>query len=181
MGELKSQLSFAYLGIQNMTIKEANEDYRKKLWKYIQDISNFVDNTNKVNKSKQKYQNKEEFENSMKIETDKMFEEIKTAFRKREEQLTKAAHNFKKQSKRIAIKQELLLIHYRNQRDQLILASEMQQNLPIFQIGPEPSKLILDENDLASQNKVELDKLRVQVDKYRDELQYKNVELEKIN
>lgn len=211
LAELKSQLSFAYLGIQNMTmkhakedtnieklkeehlsfknentrlqnlLKEANEDYRKKLWKYIQDISNFVDNTNKVNKSKQKYQNKEEFENSMKIETDKMFQEIKTAFRKREEQLTKAAHNFKKQSKRIAIKQELLLIHYRNQRDQLILASEMQQNLPIFQIGPEPFKLILDENDLASQNKVELDKLRVQVDKYRDELQYKNVELEKIN
>ena len=71
--------------------------------------------------------------------------------------------------------------NFRNQRDQLILASEMQQNLPIFQIGPEPSKLILDENDLASQNKVELDKLRVQVDKYRDELQYKNVELEKIN
>jgi len=210
LSELKSQISTAYLFVQSMTmkraeedtnieilkeqqislknenttlqnlLKEANEDYRKKLWKYIQDISNFVDNTNKMNKSKQKYQNEEDLKDSMKIETDKMFQEMKAAFRIREEQLTKAAHNFKKQSKRIAIKQELLLIHYRHQRDQLILASEMQQNLPVFQIGPQPSKLILDENNLASKNKIELDKLRMQVENLGDELQNKNFKIEKI-
>ena len=56
----------------------------------------------------------------------------------------------------------------------------MQQNLPIFQIGPQPSKLILDENNLASKNKIELDKLRVQVENLGVELQNKTFEIEKI-
>lgn len=56
----------------------------------------------------------------------------------------------------------------------------MQQNLPVFQIGPQPSKLILDENNLASKNKIELDKLRMQVENLGDELQNKNFKIEKI-
>lgn len=40
----------------------------------IKQKQSFVDNTNKMNKSKQKYQNEEDLKDSMKIETDKMFQ-----------------------------------------------------------------------------------------------------------
>ena len=56
----------------------------------------------------------------------------------------------------------------------------MQSSLPVFDIGPEPSKLSLSESDLATESLAELNKLRSEVEKVKNELKSKENELESL-
>nr|XP_018668567.1 coiled-coil domain-containing protein 78-like [Ciona intestinalis] len=214
--ELKTQLAVAYSGIQEankkcaeqttgmlaakemqeratdennrlqLEIKETNEDYRKRLWKYVQDIADFVDN-GPPDASRKPSSNQQ-----MQKYVEGMMKDMKSAFRSREEQLSNAARNYKKQSKRVALRHEKLLIHYRvlqNQLDMLqssMLSSEDDHgklppihNLPQMDLGPDPSELVISENELMSENTLEMNKLRALLAKSRAEVKTVKGELER--
>jgi len=109
--ELKNQVQIAYAGIQAATrkhaeqtteiekikeehkrfkeentrlqteLKEANEDYRRRLWKYVQDIANFVDNGSKNKENGKNRNGKSSARDPMKRQVEEMFKEMKSAFR----------------------------------------------------------------------------------------------------
>ncbi|XP_076813157.1 uncharacterized protein LOC143459772 [Clavelina lepadiformis] len=221
--ELKTQLATAYAGIQaankksaeqttllisskedqeklseensrlQQQIKEANEDYRKRLWKYVQDIANFVDNGPPADGTKRPTAKPSTYANkAMKNYTDGMMKEMKSAFRSREDQLSRAAHNYKKQSKKVASRHEKLLIHYRVLRDEVELlralipfkpsrssGGDAQLYLPPIDLGPDPSEMGVTENELASENAIELNKLRAILAKTKADLSATKAELER--
>nr|CAB3228707.1 coiled-coil domain-containing protein 78-like [Phallusia mammillata] len=212
--ELKAQLAAAYAGIQatnkksaeqtttmlalkerqekssedvtrlQQQLKEANEDYRRRLWRYVQDIADFVDNGPPSGPDNEKNRSKSNPASAtMQRYVDGMLKEMKSAFRSREEQLSNAARNFKKQSKRVSQRHEKLLIHYRILRDQLeFLGSvadrqptdpERQSPLsgfPPVDLGPDPSEMVVTENDLVSENALEMNKLRAILARTKAEL-----------
>uniref|UniRef100_F6Z7A4 DUF4472 domain-containing protein n=1 Tax=Ciona intestinalis TaxID=7719 RepID=F6Z7A4_CIOIN len=196
--ELKTQLAVAYSGIQEankkcaeqttgmlaakemqeratdennrlqLEIKETNEDYRKRLWKYVQDIADFVDN-GPPDASRKPSSNQQ-----MQKYVEGMMKDMKSAFRSREEQLSNAARNYKKQSKRVALRHEKLLIHYR-----LVCFVIMQCQSWGMDLGPDPSELVISENELMSENTLEMNKLRALLAKSRAEVKTVKGELER--
>lgn len=169
-------------------IKESNQDYRKRMWKYVQDIAEFMDE----NKGEKNPKTRE----SMKKYIDGMMKEMKTAFRSREEQLSNTARNNRKLAKTIMARHEKLLISYRSLREQLEtikIATDKQsgssdlagaQIVPMVQypieLGQDESALVIDEKELQSALSIELSQLRQAMGRTKGELKATRMELERL-
>nr|XP_039262238.1 coiled-coil domain-containing protein 78-like [Styela clava] len=166
-------------------IKESNQEYRKRMWKYVQDIAEFMSDDKPDNDSRRK--------DTMKKYIDGMMKDMKSAFRSREEQLSNTARNNRKLAKNMLQRHERLLISYRAIRAQLEsiqIATTKQgeetdarssQIFPVVQypidLGPDDSDLSVDEKELQTALSVELNNLRQAMKQTKNELKITKNEL----
>ncbi|XDV47934.1 hypothetical protein PO909_017471 [Leuciscus waleckii] len=113
-------------------LKELNREYRARLTRYIQDVTECVTAAG-GGVSGQK----------LKGIVESMLEEVKTSYRSREEQLTKAARTYRKRIQGLSNALQQLLIAYRLQREQILALPEhaLEAGPPeahFCPAGPEP-------------------------------------------
>ncbi|NXF69697.1 CCD78 protein, partial [Ciccaba nigrolineata] len=99
-----------------LRLKELNEEYRSRLVQYIKDVADYMDSksSNVTGPSKAPADHA-----SMKHFVDSMLKDIRASYKSREEQLARAARDYKKRLKNLVKKHENLLIAYGLQREQI--------------------------------------------------------------
>ncbi|XP_051877212.1 coiled-coil domain-containing protein 78 [Pristis pectinata] len=148
-----------------LRLKELNDEYRMRLVRYIEDVTDYVDNSVKPGNDNTKPSTDPPH---LKRFVDSMLKDIRAAYRSREEQLATAARNYKKRMQNVFKKHENLLIAYRMQREQIL-------SLANKDLDPGPSEItfaITDSELLNSQSR-ELNCLRE--DKARLEVQLRDL------
>ncbi|XP_078096885.1 coiled-coil domain-containing protein 78 [Mustelus asterias] len=133
-------------------LKELNEEYRLRLVRYIEDVTDYVDNTVKSSNGNTKSSADHPY---LKRFVDSMLKDIRSAYRSREEQLATAARNYKKRMQNVYKKHEHLLIAYRMQREQIL-------SLGNKDLDPGPSEIhfAITDSELLSSQSQELNRLR---------------------
>ncbi|XP_038676747.1 coiled-coil domain-containing protein 78 isoform X1 [Scyliorhinus canicula] len=134
-------------------LKELNEEYRMRLVRYIEDVTDYVDNTVKSGNDNTKPPPADH--PYLKRFVDSMLKDIRSAYRSREEQLATAARNYKKRMQNVFKKHEHLLIAYRMQREQIL-------SLGTKDLDPGPSEITfaITDSELLSKQSQELNRLR---------------------
>ncbi|XP_077101514.1 coiled-coil domain-containing protein 78 isoform X1 [Siphateles boraxobius] len=117
--------------IQNH-LKELNREYRARLTHYIQDVTECLTAAGGGDSGQK-----------LKGIVESMLEEVKTSYRSREEQLTKAAKTYRKRIQGLSNALQQLLIAYRLQREQILALPEhaLEAGPPeahFCPAGPEP-------------------------------------------
>ncbi|XP_074696619.1 coiled-coil domain-containing protein 78 isoform X1 [Strix aluco] len=99
-----------------LRLKELNEEYRSRLVQYIKDVADYMDSksSNVTGPSKAPADRA-----SMKHFVESMLKDIRASYKSREEQLARAARDYKKRLKNLVKKHENLLIAYGLQREQI--------------------------------------------------------------
>ncbi|XP_075422383.1 coiled-coil domain-containing protein 78 [Ascaphus truei] len=151
-----------------LQLKELNEEYRSRLNRYIQDLADYVDGTQRAGAAGKSQADP----TRMKQFVDSMLSDIKASHRSREEQLASAARQYKKRMQSLLAKHENLLVAYRMQREQ-ILALEHHDVDP----GPPEYHLSITDLELQSESGQELNRLRE--DKARLETQVQELQEKK--
>uniref|UniRef100_UPI00398EF9BC coiled-coil domain-containing protein 78 n=1 Tax=Pristiophorus japonicus TaxID=55135 RepID=UPI00398EF9BC len=133
-------------------LKELNEEYRMRLIRYIEDVTDYVDNVVKPGADNTRPSADQP---CLKRFVDSMLKDIRSAYRSREEQLATAARNYKKRMQNVYKKHEHLLIAYRIQREQIL-------SLGNKDVDPGPSEITLaiTDSELLSSQSQELNRLR---------------------
>ncbi|XP_067859476.1 coiled-coil domain-containing protein 78 isoform X2 [Heptranchias perlo] len=133
-------------------LKELNEEYRMRLIRYIEDVTDYVDNVVKPGNDNTKPSADQPY---LKRFVDSMLKDIRSAYRSREEQLATAARNYKKRMQNVFKKHEHLLIAYRMQREQIL-------SLGNKDVDPGPSEInfVITDTELLSSQSQELNRLR---------------------
>ncbi|XP_067912544.1 coiled-coil domain-containing protein 78 isoform X2 [Heterodontus francisci] len=133
-------------------LKELNEEYRMRLVRYIEDVTDYVGNTVKSGSDNTKPSADHPY---LKRFVDSMLKDIRSAYRSREEQLATAARNYKKRMQNVVKKHEHLLIAYRMQREQIISLDNKDMDP-----GPSEITFAITDSELLSSQSQELNRLR---------------------
>ncbi|KAL1248311.1 hypothetical protein QQF64_021629 [Cirrhinus molitorella] len=136
-------------------LKELNRDYRARLASYIQDITECVTAAGDGDLGQK-----------LKGFVESMLEEVKTTYRSREEQLTKAVRMYRKRIQGLSNTYQQLLIAYRLQREQILALPEHA-----LEAGPPEAHFNPAGTELRGETERELHRLRE--DKARLESQLK--------
>ncbi|KAK2870408.1 hypothetical protein Q8A67_024800 [Cirrhinus molitorella] len=136
-------------------LKELNRDYRARLASYIQDITECVTAAGDGDLGQK-----------LKGFVESMLEEVKTSYRSREEQLTKAVRMYRKRIQGLSNTYQQLLIAYRLQREQILALPEHA-----LEAGPPEAHFNPAGTELRGETERELHRLRE--DKARLESQLK--------
>uniref|UniRef100_A0A671RCK2 Coiled-coil domain-containing protein 78-like n=1 Tax=Sinocyclocheilus anshuiensis TaxID=1608454 RepID=A0A671RCK2_9TELE len=137
-------------------LKELNREYRARLTRYIQDITVRIQANRHMGDLGQK----------LKGLVESMLEEVKTSYRSREEQLTKAIRTYRKRIQGLSNTYQQLLIAYRLQREQILALPEHS-----LEAGPPEAHFSPTGTELRGETERELHRLRE--DKARLESQLK--------
>ncbi|XP_051969377.1 coiled-coil domain-containing protein 78 isoform X2 [Xyrauchen texanus] len=148
--EAKAQIS----KLQN-DLKELNREYRARLTRYIQDITECVSASDV-----------KDLGVTLKGFVESMLEEVKSSYRSREEQLTKAVRIFHKRIQDLSNTYQQLLIAYRLQREQILALPQHT-----LEAGPPEAHFSPAGTELRGETERELQRLRE--DKARLESQLK--------
>lgn len=138
-------------------VKDLGEDFRMRLVKYIEDISDYMDNGSGIPNGKR--------DKEMKQYVDNMLKDITMAHKEREDQLSHAARQYKEQKTKYGHKYEELLIAYRNLR----LICE-QRGVDPVDMGPDEHKMSLSESEITSNHLKEISRLKSEREELRDQL-----------
>ncbi|PIK59742.1 hypothetical protein BSL78_03314 [Apostichopus japonicus] len=137
----------------HLQIKEKNSEHRRRLQKYLDDVTNFVEQSSKMPNAGQ----------ILRGTVDQITDELKQTYRSREKQLSDAARNYRQQAQRVAKKHEELLVAYRMLKKQV-------EDFNDIDLGPEEYELSLSEASLESSNRKELTQLGVKLQAVTNEL-----------
>ncbi|XP_060564516.1 coiled-coil domain-containing protein 78-like [Ruditapes philippinarum] len=137
--------------------KDLGEDFRMRLIKYVEDISDYMDNGGGVPDAKR--------EKKMKVYVDNMLKDITMSHKDREDQLSQAAQQYREQKRKFAHKYEELLVAYRNLR----LTCE-QRGMDPVDLGPDENKLNMSDSDITTNHLKEINRLKSERDDLRDQL-----------
>ncbi|XP_072916398.1 coiled-coil domain-containing protein 78 isoform X2 [Hemitrygon akajei] len=135
-----------------LRLKELNEEYRMRLVRYIEDVTDYVDNSVKPSNDDTKPSADSPH---LKKFVDSMLKDIRSAYRLREEQLATAARNYKKRMQNVFKKHEYLLIAYRMQREQILSLGNKD-----LDPGPSEMTLAITDGELLNHQSQELNRLR---------------------
>ncbi|XP_041358708.1 coiled-coil domain-containing protein 78-like [Gigantopelta aegis] len=138
-------------------VKDLGEDFRTRLVKYVEDISDFVDKGSGVPGQPQ--------ETRMREYIDSMLKDIRRSHREREEQLSQAAQCFKKRLQTMVHDYEALIIAYRNLR-QTCEARGMTD----IDLGPDEYTLKLSDSELSSSHLKEVSRLNAELARTRGDV-----------
>ncbi|XP_006820078.1 coiled-coil domain-containing protein 78-like, partial [Saccoglossus kowalevskii] len=145
------------LGSQNSSLqnkmKDLNEEYRTKLMKYICDIANYVEN---------KATSEQHLKTVMTGQVESGIEDLKKAFKLREQQLSTAAKTFKQQTEKVAVRHEELLVAYRYLREQI-----SSKHIVDIDLGLDEYHLSLPLHELESENRREINRLKDEIEKVK--------------
>ncbi|XP_052274268.1 coiled-coil domain-containing protein 78-like isoform X2 [Dreissena polymorpha] len=128
-------------------VKDLGEDFRMRLIKYVEDISDYMDNGSGVPDAKR--------DKKMKTYVDNMLKDVTMSHKEREDQLSHAAQQYREQKRKFAHKYEELLVAYRNIR----LICE-QRGVDPVDLGPDEHKLSLTESEVTSNHLKEINRLK---------------------
>ncbi|XP_053394092.1 coiled-coil domain-containing protein 78-like isoform X2 [Mercenaria mercenaria] len=137
--------------------KDLGEDFRMRLIKYVEDISDYMDGGGGVPDAKR--------EKKMKVYVDNMLKDITMSHKDREDQLSHAAQQYREQKRKFAHKYEELLVAYRNLR----LTCE-QRGIDPIDLGPDEHKLSMSDSDITTNHLKEINRLKSERDEIRDQL-----------
>ncbi|XP_052451890.1 coiled-coil domain-containing protein 78 isoform X2 [Carassius gibelio] len=145
-------------------LKELNREYRARLTRYIQDVTVRV----QANRYMECLTAAGEGDLGQKLKgfVESMLEEVKTSYRSREEQLTKAVRTYRKRMQGLSNTYQQLLIAYRLQREQILALPEHT-----LEAGPPEAHFSPAGAELRGETERELHRLRE--DKARLESQLK--------
>lgn len=138
-------------------VKDLGEDFRMRLVKYVEDISDYMDSGSGVPDAKR--------DKKMKVYVDSMLKDITMSHKEREDQLSHAAQQYREQKRKFAHKYEELLVAYRNLR----LTCE-QRGIETVDLGPDEHKLSLTDSEVTSNHLKEINRLKSERDELRDQL-----------
>ncbi|XP_048758044.1 coiled-coil domain-containing protein 78-like isoform X3 [Ostrea edulis] len=165
----KEQLELQLNRLQHK-VKDLGEDYRGRLIKYVEDISEFVDKNNAGPDGRNSARMRDYVEN--------MHKDISRSHKEREEQLSIAAQQYRESKRSLLHKYEELLIHYRNLRLQC-----EERGLDDIDMGPDETELKLSDSEINSSNlreitrlKGEVNRLKQTVDNYKNKFGVSDVE-----
>ncbi|XP_016327529.1 coiled-coil domain-containing protein 78-like [Sinocyclocheilus anshuiensis] len=136
-------------------LKELNREYRARLTRYIQEVTECVTVAGDGDLGQK-----------LKGFVESMLEEVKTSYRSREEQLTKAIRSYRKHIQGLSNTYQQLLVAYRLQREQILALPEHA-----LEAGPPEAHFSPAETELRGETDRELHRLRE--DKARLESQLK--------
>ncbi|XP_059381146.1 coiled-coil domain-containing protein 78 isoform X1 [Carassius carassius] len=136
-------------------LKELNREYRARLTRYIQDVTECLTAAGEGDLGQK-----------LKGFVESMLEEVKTSYRSREEQLTKAVRMYRKRMQGLSNTYQQLLIAYRLQREQILALPEHT-----LEAGPPEAHFSPAGAELRGETERELHRLRE--DKARLESQLK--------
>ncbi|XP_033637168.1 coiled-coil domain-containing protein 78-like [Asterias rubens] len=128
-------------------LMEKNEEMRSRLNKYLEDISEFVDDRDATLNRK--------MESNLSNYVRSMMKDLKETYKAREKQLSEAARDFKTKMMTVGKKHEKLIVAYR------YLRKQMQSEVMVteFDVGPDEDQLTLDNDDVESANRQEIRRL----------------------
>ncbi|XP_016417988.1 coiled-coil domain-containing protein 78-like isoform X1 [Sinocyclocheilus rhinocerous] len=145
-------------------LKELNREYRARLTRYIQDVTVRVQANRHVECLTAA--GEDDLGQKLKGFVESMLEEVKTSYRSREEQLTKAVRTYRKRIQGLSNTYQQLLIAYRLQREQILALPEHS-----LEAGPPEAHFSPTGTELRGETERELHRLRE--DKARLESQLK--------
>ncbi|WAR23393.1 CCD78-like protein [Mya arenaria] len=134
--------------------KDLGEDFRMRLIKYVEDISDYMDNGSGIPDAKR--------DKKMKQYVDSMLKDMTMSHKDREDQLSHAAQQYREQKRKFAHKYEELLVAYRSLR----LLCE-QRGIAPEDMGPDEHRLGLTDSDVTSNHLKEINRLKGERDELR--------------
>ncbi|XP_033737575.1 coiled-coil domain-containing protein 78-like isoform X1 [Pecten maximus] len=147
----KEQLELLNNRLQHK-VKDLGEDYRSRLIKYVEDISEYVDKGSGIPDGRSATQMREYM--------DKMMKDITRSHKEREEQLSKAAQQYRDRQRHLIHKYEELLIHYRNLR---LMCQE--RGIDDLDMGPDEQEITMTDSEMTSANLREIARLKTELNK----------------
>ncbi|KAJ8040791.1 Coiled-coil domain-containing protein 78 [Holothuria leucospilota] len=138
----------------NLQIRDKNEEFRKRLQKYLDDITDYVEQASQIPNAGQ----------VLRGTVDKITQDLKKTYQNREKQLSEAARSFRNQSQKVAKKHEKLLVAYRLLKKQVSSQGETDTD-------PEEHELSLSDANLESINRQELTKLGLEMKMLKEQLE----------
>ncbi|KAL4235904.1 hypothetical protein ACF0H5_004294 [Mactra antiquata] len=138
-------------------VKDQGEDYRMRLIKYVEDISDYMDSGSGIPDAKR--------DKKMKAYVDNMLKDVTMSHKEREDQLSHAAQQYREQKRKFAHKYEELLVAYRDLR----LLCE-QRGIDPIDLGPDEHKLSLSDPEITSNHLKEINRLKSEREELRDQL-----------
>ncbi|XP_062915328.1 coiled-coil domain-containing protein 78 isoform X3 [Mobula hypostoma] len=135
-----------------LRLKELSEEYRMRLVRYIEDVTDYLDNSVKPSNDDTEPSTDPPH---LKKFVDSMLKDIRSVYRSREEQLATAARSYKKRMQDVFKKHEYLLIAYRMQREQIL-------SLGNKELDPGPSEITfaITYSELLNHQSQEMNRLR---------------------
>ncbi|NXH52198.1 CCD78 protein, partial [Rhabdornis inornatus] len=146
-----------------LRLKELNEEYRSRLGQYIRDVANYMDSKPS---SVTGHSKAPAGQAAMKNFVDSMLRDIRASYKRREEQLARAARGYKKRMKDLARKHENLLIAYGLQREQIRSLGSRAVDC-----GPAELHFCITDPELLTNSSRELNRLREEKAKLEMQLQ----------
>ncbi|NXW25170.1 CCD78 protein, partial [Circaetus pectoralis] len=152
-----------------LRLKELNEEYRSRLTQYIKDVADYMDSksSNIMGPSKALADRA-----PMKHGGDSMLKDIRASYKSREEQLARAARDYKKRMKNLVKKHENLLIAYGLQREQIRSLGSSAMDC-----GPAELHFSITDPELLTNTTRELNRLR----EHKAKLEMQLHELQKVH
>ncbi|XP_058672267.1 coiled-coil domain-containing protein 78 [Ammospiza caudacuta] len=135
-----------------LQLKELNEEYRCRLAQCLGDLANYMDSKPSSVPGHSKAPGGHA---AMQSFVDSMLRDIQASYRRREEQLARAARGYKKRLKELAKKHENLLIAYGLQREQIRALGSTAMDC-----GPAELHLTITDPELLPNSSRELNRLR---------------------
>ncbi|CAJ1080883.1 coiled-coil domain-containing protein 78 [Xyrichtys novacula] len=129
-----------------LQVKELNEEYRGRLVRYLQDISEYIDD---LGESKSPAE-----ASKMRTFVDSMLQDVRSSHRVREQQLASAARSYKKRLQKMTKAHHALFIAYRVQREQIVLKPESG-----LEPGPPETHFILELTEPRDETEKEIQQL----------------------
>ncbi|XP_030813751.1 coiled-coil domain-containing protein 78 [Camarhynchus parvulus] len=146
-----------------LQLKELNEEYRCRLAQCLGDLANYMDSKPS---SVPGHSKAPAGHAAMQNFVDSMLRDIQASYRRREEQLARAARGYRKRLKELAKKHENLLIAYGLQREQIRTLGSSAMDC-----GPAELHLSITDPELLTNSSRELNRLREQKAKLEVQLQ----------
>ncbi|XP_071300615.1 coiled-coil domain-containing protein 78 [Agelaius tricolor] len=146
-----------------LQLKELNEEYRCRLAQCLGDLANYMDSKPS---SVPGHSKAPAGHAAMQNFVDSMLRDIQASYRRREEQLARAARGYRKRLKELAKKHENLLIAYGLQREQIRTLGSSAMDC-----GPAELHLCITDPELLTNSARELNRLREQKAKLEVQLQ----------
>ncbi|XP_070562391.1 coiled-coil domain-containing protein 78-like [Ptychodera flava] len=136
-----------------LKLKSLNDEYGSKLSKYISDVARYVES---------QHTSQQDLNCRMAEQVDQGLKDLKTSFRTREQQLSKAAMTYKNRAEKVASRHEELLVAYRYLREQVAF-----KQITGLDLGQDEYHLSLQLPELESANRREISRLQEELEKVR--------------
>ncbi|XP_057891262.1 coiled-coil domain-containing protein 78 isoform X2 [Melospiza georgiana] len=149
-----------------LQLKELNEEYRCRLAQCLGDLANYMDSKPSSVPGHSKAPGGHA---AMQSFVDSMLRDIQASYRRREEQLARAARGYKKRLKELAKKHENLLIAYGLQREQIRALGSAAMDC-----GPAELHLTVTDPELLANSSRELNQHKARLELQLQELQQKS-------